>query len=147
MCLRTRSRAWIYSSSPEYPATCCRDEWRDEPRRSSLERRRVGYAVISLDNPQLAAGSFIRPIQTWQPIICTNVCTYQVFNCELHLDCRKPSYDTTLRHDKWDMLRIRQSSTGCPCVIEDGEGHQLREAPGCGKALFGVEKDNIAFEN
>jgi hypothetical protein len=32
-------------------------------------------------------------------------------------------------------------------VIEDGEGHQLREVPGCGKALFGVEKDNIAFEN
>jgi len=32
-------------------------------------------------------------------------------------------------------------------VIENGEGHQLSEAPGCYKALFGVEKDNIAFEN
>jgi len=28
---------------------------------SSSERRRVGYAVISLDTPQLAAGSFIIP--------------------------------------------------------------------------------------
>ena len=36
-----------------------RQRWRDEPRRSSLERRWVGYAVIPRDTPQLAAGSFI----------------------------------------------------------------------------------------
>jgi hypothetical protein len=31
-------------------------------------------------------------------------------------------------------------------VMEDGEGHQLREAPGCYEALLGVETDNTAFE-
>ncbi len=30
-----------------------------EPRRSSQERRRVGYDAIPLDTPPLAAGSFI----------------------------------------------------------------------------------------
>ncbi len=51
---------YFYSSSPEYPAACCRDEWRGEPRRSSPERRRVGYDAIPLDTPPHAAGSFIR---------------------------------------------------------------------------------------
>ena len=36
---------------------------------------------------------------------------------QLGLDCSMPSYNTTLRHDKWDMLRIWQSSTGFQGVI------------------------------
>jgi len=38
----------FYSPSPEYPVACYRDEWRGEPRRSSLERRRVGFGAIPL---------------------------------------------------------------------------------------------------
>jgi hypothetical protein len=53
-------QSMIYSSLPEYPAACRRDEWQGEPRRSSLERRRVGYGAIPLDTPPLAVGSFIR---------------------------------------------------------------------------------------
>jgi hypothetical protein len=32
-------------------------------------------------------------------------------------------------------------------VVEDTEPYQLREVPGRYKALFGVEKDDIALEN
>jgi hypothetical protein len=42
----------IYSPSPEYPVACYRDEWRGEPRRSSLERRRVGFGAIPLLIPR-----------------------------------------------------------------------------------------------
>ena len=59
----------IYSPSPKYPAACCRDERRGEPRQSSVERaqrrrlRRVKAGLASaqfrFDTPQLAAGSFI----------------------------------------------------------------------------------------
>ena len=49
----TRGTPWIYSPSPEYPVACRRDEWRGEPRRSSLERRRIGYGAIPLDTPSL----------------------------------------------------------------------------------------------
>ena len=40
-------------------ATCYRDEWRGEPRRSSLERRRVGFGEFRFDTLQFTAGSFI----------------------------------------------------------------------------------------
>ena len=49
-----------YSPSPEYTAACSRDEWQGEPRRSSIERRRVrATAQFRFDTPQQAAGSFI----------------------------------------------------------------------------------------
>ena len=37
----TRCTQYFYSPSPEYLAACCRNERQGEPRRSSLERRRV----------------------------------------------------------------------------------------------------------
>jgi hypothetical protein len=49
----------IYSPSPEYPVACyaCyRDEWRGEPRRSSVERRRVGFGAIPLRYPAACSG-------------------------------------------------------------------------------------------
>ncbi len=59
----------IYSPSPKYPAACCRDERRGEPRQSSVEsaqRRRLrrvkaglASAQFRFDTPQFAAGSFI----------------------------------------------------------------------------------------
>jgi len=48
----------VYSPSPEYPAACCRDEWRGDPPKLE-ERRRVGFGEFRFDTPQLAAGSFI----------------------------------------------------------------------------------------
>jgi len=48
----------LYSPSPEYPASWCRDEWGGDP--SKLEERsRVGFGEFRFDTPQLAAGSFI----------------------------------------------------------------------------------------
>jgi len=48
----------FYSPSPEYPAACCRDEWRGDPPKLE-ERRWFGFGEFRLDTPQLAAGSFI----------------------------------------------------------------------------------------
>ena len=43
-----KSFRFLYSPSPEYSSACRRDEWQGEPRRSSSERRRVGYGAIPL---------------------------------------------------------------------------------------------------
>jgi len=62
-----RNSKGVYSSAPEYPAACRRDEWRGDPLRSSLERRRVGYAAISLRYAEACCGE----LRCFQDLDCS----------------------------------------------------------------------------
>jgi len=45
----------FYSPSPEYPAACCRDEWRGDPPKLE-KRRRVGFSEFRFDTPPACGG-------------------------------------------------------------------------------------------